>query len=51
MTLADIVCRNNEREIKWLNFMGNQMPVSKDNFEMIELKDKIRIFLASKGLL
>lgn len=51
MTLADIICRNNEREIKWLNFVANQLPVSKDNYEMIELINKIRIFLDSKGLL
>lgn len=49
--LSDIVAKNNERDIKFLNFFVTSMPIYKDDFEMIELKDKIKIFLDSKGLL
>lgn len=49
--LSDIVAKNNERDIKFLNFFVTSMPIYKDDFEMIELKDNIRIFLDSKGLL
>lgn len=50
MTLADIVAKNDERDISFLIFVASQMPIIKGCFENTEIKDKIRIYLLSRGL-
>lgn len=49
MTLADIAAKNDERDIRFLIFVASQMPIIKGCFDNT-VKDKIRIYLLSKGL-
>jgi len=50
MTLMDILHRNNERELKWLFFVGTIMPVVKEDKRMSGIKKNIVIYIESQGI-
>ena len=50
MTLTEIVSRNVEREIKWLYYIGNIMPVVNEDKSAEEIKKNIGIYLESQGI-
>lgn len=50
MTLADIVRRNNERELNWLLYVGMIMPVAKRDKRIKAIQKDIVRYLKSQGL-
>lgn len=50
MTLTEVLSRNIEREIKWLYYIGNIMPVVNEDKRAKEIKKNIVIYLESQGI-